>query len=44
MPICANMGQAVGTAAALSVKKNIVPRALDVAKLQQLLILQGVEV
>lgn len=43
MPICANMGQGVGTAAALCVKKGILPREANVAEIQQALIKQGVE-
>jgi hypothetical protein len=43
MPICANMGQAVGIAAALCVKENITTRKLDVKKLQQILKQQNVE-
>ena len=42
MPICANMGQAAGIAAALAVKENIVPRMLDVEKIQQILKENGV--
>ncbi len=42
MPICANMGQAVGTAAALCIKKAIMPRALNTVELQQELKNQGV--
>jgi hypothetical protein len=38
MPICANIGQAAGVAAALSVKNSVTPRALPVAKLQEALI------
>lgn len=34
MPICANMGQAVGVAAALCVKDNVTPRQLDAFKVQ----------
>ena len=41
-PIMA-IGQASGTAAALSVKENVKPRNLDVPLLQQTLIQQGVE-
>lgn len=41
MPICIAMGQAAGTAAALSVKGKIVPRKLDVATLQSALREQG---
>lgn len=43
MPICANMGQAVGTAAALCTKSNILPRNLDVVLLQNSLSNQGVK-
>jgi len=43
MPICVNMGQAVGIAAALCVKENVLPRKLEVKKLQQILKFQGVE-
>ena len=42
MPICANMGQAAGTAAALCCKQNIQPRELDVSELQQHLLAAGV--
>ncbi len=41
-PIMA-IGQAAGTAAALSAKKNVKPRNLDVPLLHQTLIQQGVE-
>jgi hypothetical protein len=37
------MGQAVGIAAALSVKENVTPRNLDVKKIQQILKQQNVE-
>jgi hypothetical protein len=43
MPICANMGQAIGIAAALCISDNVVPRKLDVKKLQYILKTQGVE-
>lgn len=43
MPICANMGQATGIAAALCVKKEIYPRNLDVKELLAILIAQGIE-
>jgi hypothetical protein len=43
MPICANMGQAVGIAAALCIRDNVVPRKLDVKKLQNILKAQGIE-
>lgn len=42
MPICANMGQAVGIAAALCAKENILPRKLEVKKIQKILLEQGV--
>ena len=42
MPICANMGQAAGTAAALCCQQNIQPRSLDAAHLQQSLLAAGV--
>lgn len=42
MPICANMGQAAGSAAALCVREGVAPRKLEVAKLQRLLAEQGV--
>lgn len=38
---CLNMGQAAGTAAALSIKDNIAPRRLDVKRLQDRLVEQG---
>ena len=44
MPICVNMGQAVGTAAALCVKHHIQPRNLNVKELQSSLIKQGVTI
>lgn len=43
MPICAQMGQAVGIAAALCVQQGVTPRALDVRALQAALRAQGVE-
>lgn len=42
MPICANMGQSVGIAAAMCIKENIVPRNLNVRKLQERLLELGV--
>lgn len=44
MPICVNMGQAVGTAAALCVKHHIQPRNLNMKELQSSLIKQGVTI
>lgn len=43
MPICVNMGQGVGTAAALAVKAGILPRNLDVQIIQDALRKQGVQ-
>jgi hypothetical protein len=43
MPICANMGQAVGVAAALCVERNCLPRHLPAGLLQEKLRAQGVE-
>ena len=42
MPICANIGQAAGTAAALCVKMGCTPRELPVKELQEALMKQGV--
>ena len=42
MPICANMGQAVGVAAAICVKEGTVPRELSAATVQRRLIESGV--
>jgi len=42
VPNCVSMGQATGTAAALSVEREIMPRYLDVSSLQEKLISQGV--
>jgi len=38
MPICVNMGQGVGVAAALSVKEKVRPKDLNVQKIQKILI------
>ena len=43
MPICANMGQAAGIAAALAASRGIEPRAVPVADIQAELRKQGVE-
>ena len=43
MPICANMGQAAGIAAALAVRKGILPRDVDVSEIQAILREHGVE-
>jgi len=42
MPICANMGQAAGIAAALCASQRIEPRDLDIKTLQKALMAQGV--
>lgn len=42
MPICIGIGQASGTAAALSLKEKTVPRKLDISLLRSTLISQGV--
>lgn len=41
---CMAMGQAAGTAAALAVKQNIIPRKLDVKQIQDALRRQGVQI
>jgi len=41
MAQCMAMGQAAGTAAAISVKKEVIPRKLDISLLQKNLISQG---
>ena len=43
MSICMAMGQAAGTAAALSVKANVSPRLLDVKSLQKELMAKGAD-
>lgn len=42
MPICINMGQAAGIAAALAVRKDLRPRDLNVREIQQILVDNGV--
>lgn len=42
MPICINMGQAAGIAAALAVKHDVLPRNVNVAQIQQILEENGV--
>lgn len=44
MPICANMGQSVGIAAAICAKNGVKPRNLDVKILQKNLLEKGLEV
>ncbi|MHB0997831.1 MAG: FAD-dependent oxidoreductase [Armatimonadota bacterium] len=41
MPNCIALGQAAGTAAAICVQDNLIPRAVDLVKLRTLLIEQG---
>lgn len=43
MPICANMGQAAGIAAALAAKDGILPRDVNVKRIQEILRQNGVE-
>jgi hypothetical protein len=43
MPICVNMGQGVGAAAALCAARALTPRDLDVGEVQDVLRRQGVE-
>jgi hypothetical protein len=43
MPICANIGQAAGVAAALAARAGVQPRAVPVADIQAELRRQGVE-
>lgn len=42
MTICLNMGHGVGTAAAIAVRENIRPRDVDVSKVQERLLADGV--
>lgn len=43
MPICVNMGQAMGVVAALSVEKGIGPKAVDIHDIQEVLRSQNVD-
>ena len=43
MPLCANVGQAAGVAAALAARAGVQPRAVPVADIQAELRRQGVE-
>lgn len=43
MPICVNMGQAAGIAAALAAQRGVTPREVPVADIQTILRQQGVE-
>jgi hypothetical protein len=44
IPICMQTGQAAGTAAALAALGNIVPRKVDIRRLQQELLRQGADI
>ena len=44
MPICVNMGQGIGTAAALAVRMKKLPRELDITAIHSALLAQGVTV
>ena len=44
MPICINMGQGVGIAAALAARDGIQPRSVNVAEVQKILTENGVQV
>ena len=44
MPICVNIGQGAGTAAAVAVRDGVIPRVVDIAEVQKLLLLQGVKI
>jgi ribulose 1,5-bisphosphate synthetase/thiazole synthase len=43
MPICAQMGQAAGIAAAICAREGICPRDLDARRVQAILVAQGVQ-
>lgn len=43
MPICMGIGQGCGTAASVAVKDNVLPRHVEVAQVQKLLIEDGIE-
>lgn len=43
MPICVNLGQGVGTAAAVAIRDGVLPRQVDIARVQQVLRQQGVK-
>jgi len=43
IPICMAQGQAVGTAAALAVRRGVAPREVPIRELQATLIAQGAE-
>ena len=43
MPICANMGQAVGVAAAMCVREECTPRSLKAEAVQKRMLELGVE-
>ena len=41
MPICSNIGEAAGIAAAVSIKDGVIPEKADVSKIRELIILHG---
>ncbi len=43
MPVCTNIGQGVGTAAAVAVQDGVLPRNVDITKVQRKLREQGVQ-
>ena len=44
MPICMNIGQGIGVAAAIAARDGVQPRDVDVAKVQAVLKANGVEI
>lgn len=44
MPICLNMGQGIGTAAAIAAREGILPRDVNVKQVQEILKRQGISV
>ena len=44
MPICMNIGQGIGVAAAIAALDGVQPRDVDVAKVQAVLKANGVEI
>ena len=42
MPICMNIGQGVGTAAAVAIRNGVEPRHADIRRIQEALRRQGV--
>ena len=44
MPICVNIGQGAGVAAAVAVRDGVIPRVVDIVEVQKLLQQQGVKI